>query len=140
MVLCDFAGVGPMVTSVEFDSLRDRNFGFEALVEPLAAEPLLRQIARYDADDAARVRDLIRDRAGLDRTVERLVAIYEEVLSEDRSAPIAHRGLRLDRWAWRERFLLRLHWAWMSVPRRQRERIKRLPGFRRVLGGVRRLL
>lgn len=140
VVLCDYAGVGPMVTSLEFDSLRDRNFGFEALREPLAPEPILREIARYDAEEAAKVRDLIRARAGLEEAVERLVAIYHEVLAEHRSAVPSRGSRRVDAGAWRERFFLRLYWAWMAIPRTHRERIKRLPGFRRVLVGVRRRL
>jgi len=35
VILCDFSGVGPMVTSTVFDGLRPLNFGFEALRDPL---------------------------------------------------------------------------------------------------------
>ena len=139
VVLCDYAGVGPMVTSAEFDWLRVRNFGFEALREPLAPEPLVREIARYDPDDAARVRDLIRDRAGLEATVQKLVAIYRGVLAEHRPE-VRSRGRRLAERAWREGFFLRLYWAYTSIPLRYRERIKRLPGLRRVIGRLRRLV
>jgi hypothetical protein len=140
VVLCDFAGAGPMVTSAQFDSLQERNFGFEALREPLAPAPNHREIARYDADDATRVRDLIRARAGLEGAVERLVAIYREVLAEYRSE-VPSRGSRgLNEWSWREGYLLRLYWAWMSIPRQRREWIARLPGVRRVIDGLRRLM
>lgn len=138
VVLCDYAGVGPMVTAAQFDWLRDRNFGFEALTEPLAPEPILREIARYDAADATRVRDLIRARSGLEGTVDRLVATYLEVIAEHRAAVPSREFRRIDAGAWRERSALRLHWAWMAIPRRQRERIKRLPGLGRLLGAVRR--
>ena len=114
VVLCDYAGVGPMVTAAQFDWLRDRNFGFEALREPLAAAPILREIARYDPDEAARVRDLIRARAGLEETVERLVAIYREVLAEHRSDVPSRGSQRVDEGSWRERLVLRLYWAWTS--------------------------
>jgi glycosyl transferase family 4 len=127
-------------TAAEFDWLRDRNFGFEALRQPLAPAPILREIARYDADDAARVRDLIRARAGLEGAVGRLVEIYSEVIAEHRSEAPSHRPLRLPEWAWRERVVLGLHRAWVSIPVRHRERIKRLPGFRRAIRGVRRLM
>ena len=140
VVLCDYAGVGPMVTIAEFDSLRERNFGFEALREPLAPAPILREIARYDPDDAARVRDLIRAHAGLDQTVEKLVAVYREVLAEHRSAVPSRGSRRVDAGAWRERSFLRLYWAWMAIPRRHRERIKRFPGMQSLINGVRRLM
>lgn len=137
VVLCDYAGVGPMVTSAEFDLLRDRNFGFETLREPLAVRPILREITRYDPVDAERVRDLTRAAAGVDRTVERLVTTYHDVLVEHRSeAPAPH---RLDEWSRRESLLLRLYWAYASIPWKLRERINRLPGLRRVIDGLRRL-
>lgn len=140
VVLCDYAGVGPMVTAAEFDWLRDRNFGFEALREPLAAAPILREIARYDAADAASVRDLIRARAGLEGAVGRLVEIYSEVIAEHRSETRSRRPGRLPEWAWRERLALGLHRAWVSIPVRHRDRIKRLPGLPRAIRGVSRLL
>ena len=138
VVLCDYAGVGPMVTAAQFDWLRDRNFGFEALNEPLAPAPIQREIARYDPADATRVRDLIRARAGLEGAVDQLVGSYRDVIAEHRSAVPSHGVRRVDAGAWRERFALRLHWAWMAMPRRHRERIKRLPGLRRILDAVRR--
>lgn len=138
VVLCDYAGVGPMVTAAQFDWLRDRNFGFEALREPLGKAPILHEIDRYDRDEAARVRDLIRERASLEGTVQRLVATYREVLAEyRREVPTRGRRQAAER-AWRERFFLRLYWAWMSIPRHRRERIKRLPGVRSVITGLRR--
>jgi glycosyltransferase involved in cell wall biosynthesis len=140
VVLCDYAGVGPMVTAAEFNWLRDRNFGFEALREPLSPAPILREIARYDAGAAARVRDLIRARAGLEGAVGRLVEIYSEVIAEHRSEMPSHRPGRLPESAWRERLVLGLHRAWVSIPVRHRERIKRLPGLRRAIRGVRRLI
>lgn len=137
VVLCDYAGVGPMVTAAEFDWLRVRNFGFETLREPLGKAPILREIGRYDPDEAARVRDLIRERASLPAAVATLVGAYREVLAEDRSevATPAVTG-----WSRREEVLLRLYWASTSIPRRHRERIKGLPGLRRLVARLRGLM
>jgi hypothetical protein len=52
VILCDFSGIGPIVTSTRFEELRPLNFGFEALRDPLEPEHLLREIARYDPEDA----------------------------------------------------------------------------------------
>jgi hypothetical protein len=87
VVLCDFSGVGPLVTSAEFERLRPLNFGFAAMTEPLAPEPLLREIARYDAADAARVRDLLRATAGLDASVVQLETIYRQIIAEQSEIP-----------------------------------------------------
>jgi glycosyl transferase family 4 len=137
VVLCDYAGVGPMVTSDQFDSLRERNFGFETLREPLHSAPILREIARYDPFDAERVRDLTRASAGVEGIVEKLVTTYREVIAEQRSKAPA--PLRADDWSRFESARLRLYWTYTSIPWRHRRRINRLPGLRHVINGLRRL-
>ncbi len=140
VILCDFSGVGPMVTAAGFDELRPLNFGFEALRDPLGPEPLLREIARYDPEDAERVRDLLRSRAGLVAAVESLVAIYEEVIAEHRRARSHSNARASDRWSIRETLFLRLYWRWLAMSPRHRERLSRLPGVHAIKRGVRRLL
>lgn len=80
VILCDFSGVGPMVTSKEFDSLRLMNFGFQALTKPLDARTLLTEIARYDPEDAIRVRDRIRSEANLEGAGKNLISLYQSVI------------------------------------------------------------
>ena len=140
VILCDFSGVGPMVTSSQFDELRPLNFGFETLRDPLQPEPLLREIARYDPEDAARVRDLIRSRAGLVPAVESLVAIYHEAIAEHRRERTGSNARRPERWSIREPLFLRLYWQWSSMSPRHREKLKRLPGVRVIKRGLRRFL
>lgn len=140
VVLCDFAGVGPMVTSAQFDELRPLNFGFEALREPLRREPLLREIARYDPADAARVRDLIRSTASLSTAVEGLVRIYHDVVAEE--SPPATRATISPAWrpmAFRHWIFLQLFWMWQRIPVRGRETLKKFPGVSTLLGALRRL-
>jgi len=86
VVLCDSGGAGPMVTSDDLDRLRFENFGVRLLREPLQPEALLRQIERYDAKDAARVRDMVRATAGLEMAVDQLLRIYQEVIEEQKTA------------------------------------------------------
>ena len=137
VILCDSSGVGPMVTSARFDELRPLNFGFEALCDPLEPEILLREIARYDPDDAARVQDLVRSRAGLVPAVERLVAIYDEVIAEQPQG-LSHR--RPKRRPYRSTLYLRLYWRWTSVSPELREKLKRLSIVQITARGVRRIL
>jgi glycosyl transferase family 4 len=139
VILCDYSGVGPMVTSAEFDRLQPLNFGFDALRDPLEREPLLREIGRYDPEDAVRVRDLIRSRAGLVAAVERLTEIYDEAITEHRSARPHSIAPRPARWLIRERLFLRLYWRWMSLSQERRELLARLPGVQVVKHGARRL-
>jgi hypothetical protein len=87
VVLCDARGAGPMVTSGAVESLRPLNFGFRALTEPLVPDILVREIRRYDAIDAARACARIRDIAGRDPAIDRLVDLYQEVLAEFAASP-----------------------------------------------------
>jgi len=87
VVLCDAAGVGEMVTTNNLDRLRPLNFGIRALREAVSAEALAREIARYDANDAAEVSRRIRATAGRDAVIDELVSIYQEVLAESAGQP-----------------------------------------------------
>src|SRR5262245_14502833 len=65
VVLAEVVGIGPMVTAERFDELREANFGLRALWSPVSAEAVARQVARYDAADAALVSRRVRAVAGL---------------------------------------------------------------------------
>ncbi|MGH9765462.1 MAG: glycosyltransferase [Blastocatellia bacterium] len=83
VVLYDKAGLGPMVTSEEFDRLRSLNFGIRTLaVSRVTTEAVEDQISRYDPVDAARVSSRIRAEAGCDAVVENLISLYQEVIWE----------------------------------------------------------
>jgi len=84
VVLCDFAGAGPMVTSENFDHLRAMNFGAGVLVNPLQPEYIRAEIARYDATDAGRVSQRVRQEAGVEAATRRWIALYTEVIEESR--------------------------------------------------------
>jgi glycosyltransferase involved in cell wall biosynthesis len=133
VILCDFGGTGPLVTSRNLEDLRPLNFGFEALRNPLDPDHLLTQIACYDADDAARVRDRIRSSASLEAAVGGLVTIYGQVLE-------AHRLPRMQQastppWApWTLPIRLRmLRWYYRALQLAVTPagmRLKRVPGWR----------
>ncbi|HEV2705921.1 MAG TPA: glycosyltransferase, partial [Pyrinomonadaceae bacterium] len=82
VILCDMFGSGPLVTTDEFERLRRLNFGMRSLDRPINAEVLGREIARYDAADAAEVSRRVRASAGLDSLVEEIVELYGEVIAE----------------------------------------------------------
>lgn len=89
VILCDAMGMGPRVTSANLAELRPLNFGLRALREPVTAEGLRREIARYDPADAMAVSRAIRAQAGTESMVDRLCALYDEVVAEHRAAPAA---------------------------------------------------
>ncbi len=94
VILCDCGGVGPMVTSRNFDELRPLNFGYQALTEPHTPEVIMRRIEQYDPLDAAAVRDLLRAAAGLDTAAQTLVRSYQEVIAEYRERRPISAGIR----------------------------------------------
>jgi glycosyltransferase involved in cell wall biosynthesis len=86
VVLCDVEGAGPLVTAGDAARLFDLNFGLAALTVPATAGHLAEQIARYDAADAAAVSRWLRDHAGAERALDRIVDLYRRVRDEAASA------------------------------------------------------
>lgn len=91
VVLCDAAGSGPLVTTGDLDRLRRLNFGIRALSEKVDSDLLEREIARYDANDAAEVSRRVRASADLDSVVDNALALYHEVITEFRDRAAANR-------------------------------------------------
>jgi glycosyltransferase involved in cell wall biosynthesis len=81
VVLCDFAGVGPYVREADFDAMRRKNFGYALLTEPLSADALVNQMARYDAADAAALSARVRTEASLGKAAMQWESVYLGVLS-----------------------------------------------------------
>lgn len=86
VVLCDEAGVGPMVTASELDQLQRSNFGIRTLRDKADPQIILRELARYNPIDAAEVSRRVRATSGLDVVVDQIVDLYQEVLAEYRPA------------------------------------------------------
>lgn len=82
VVLCDKVGVGPMVTTSEMDQLRRLNFGVRTLQGSVNPDVLEKEIARYDAADAAEVSRRIRNGAGREAAIDQIVALYKDVVEE----------------------------------------------------------
>jgi hypothetical protein len=97
VVLCDARGLGPMVTSAEFDDLRKWNFGMRLLIHQPSADRILAEVARYDPADVQALREKVRTNANLDDAVAQYAALYERVIASHA------RGDAQDEW----RFYLR---------------------------------
>ena len=82
VILSDLSGLGPMVTTGELERLNRLNFGVRALREPVRAETIAQELARYDADDARSVSRRLRASSGLEAAVDQIVNLYEEVIAE----------------------------------------------------------
>ncbi len=81
VVVCDAQGVGPLVTRREVEQLRKWNFGRRLLQQPLRADVIAAELARYDADDARQVSQHMRSVAGTERQLDRLLELYAAVIA-----------------------------------------------------------
>jgi Glycosyltransferase Family 4 len=113
VVLCDYRGVGPMVTSREFDRLRKLNFGHRALCNPIHPDVILSELDRYNPKDAAEVTRFVRSKASLSDMTDELISLYQEVLQE--YAVLGAPDADIER----QDVANFLHW--MSCSRKQRE-------------------
>lgn len=124
VVLCDAVGAGPMVRASTFDALQPLNFGREALTVPVSADLVMRRLAEFDPDDAGRVRDLVRARASLSATLDRLELTYAECVREGAPAGALSLGahLRLRR----DLLGVRGYWWWLSLSPAQQALFRRV--------------
>jgi hypothetical protein len=82
VVLLGVERMGPLVASADFDRLRRWNFGTRAIQGPVDPERVLREIRRYDAQDAARVSERLRREASFETALDALLGVYAEALEE----------------------------------------------------------
>jgi len=89
VVLCDQAGLGPMVTTTNLESLRRLNFGIRTLQQTID-DPggVEKEIARYDATDAMEVSCRVRRVCGFEDALTEIVALYSEVIAEHEQSPL----------------------------------------------------
>ena len=126
VILCDAAGSGPLVTTGELDRLRRLNFGIRALSEPVDSDALVRQIARYDPEDAAEVSRQVRLSSDLGSVIDDALALYREVIEEAR----AHTVCRTE-----ENRAMAEYLRWMTLTgRRKQAEVERMLANSLTLG------
>ena len=92
VVVADVPGIAGMVRHENLPEWRRWNFGRRLLTAPHDVELLCTEIARYDADDAARCTEYVRTHYGLDAVIDQLVVEYERVLEDWGSGAVDHRA------------------------------------------------
>ncbi|HWA62930.1 MAG TPA: hypothetical protein VG939_16230, partial [Caulobacteraceae bacterium] len=83
-LVCDARGLAGMARAADFDAWRGWNFGRRLLTAPVTAEGVGEALATYDADDAAALSARVRAECGLEPAIDRLEALYAEVMAADR--------------------------------------------------------
>lgn len=81
VILCDQTGLGPMVNSREVAELRKWNFGMRTLQSPITPMRIITELNRYDAGDARRVSDYIREHSAATRLIPEYSSLYEKVMT-----------------------------------------------------------
>lgn len=89
VVLCDYGGVGPLVSPGNFARLMPMNFGFQALVQPITVDALMTQITAYSPRNSAQVCELIRGAASIQARVAGIEAEYREVITDFESGGVS---------------------------------------------------
>ena len=81
VIVCDSHGLGGLVTSENYSSFRRLNFALRSLVKPISVETIVAELRTFNVDDAARVSELARSEVSLDTQLDRLLAIYDSIIS-----------------------------------------------------------
>lgn len=81
VILCGREGMGPMITSDNFETLRNDNFGRRCLTEPLETGSVLTALDTYARTDHGVMHNLARTRLGMDEMVDQWLAAYRTLLA-----------------------------------------------------------
>jgi len=87
VIVLDGRGFAGLVTYDVVSTWRQNNFGLRLLKRPVSTELILDAIDHYDAADAQRVCNFIRANSSLDQYLDRLEAMYREVIAESAENP-----------------------------------------------------
>jgi len=88
VIVCDAAGLAGMVTEYNYADWRDLNFGVRTLSRAITVETILAELDAYDATQAQRVTQRIREEADMERAVDTIVETYAQAIAEHRASPV----------------------------------------------------
>ncbi|MDO8381332.1 glycosyltransferase [Phenylobacterium sp.] len=130
VVVCDARGLAGLVTSNNVERLRDLNFGLRSLVNPVTVEAIAAEITLYDAAEAGRVSERVREFADLEPMLDRLETLYGEAIAAASAQPAAEAARRQAMLAFLSETLPRgrasPHWPWMTERQALLAQIQRL--------------
>lgn len=109
VIVTDYAGLGGMVTTENVARMRRLNFGARTMQTDRTTEAsILRELSLYNAEDAAKVSDFIRQDADMAASVTRWIALYDSLLDAAPASPQSSRAQ--DREALLKAGATYLHW------------------------------
>ena len=81
VVVCDAAGLGPLVTLENFETLRRLSFGNPCMTEPVESGRVAARFADVTAEKTRGVSDGVRATCGIANTIGRLESVYQRALT-----------------------------------------------------------
>ena len=88
VILCDFRGLGGMVSSVNFDKFRRLNFGWRTLTREIEAETIYTEIRKYHPNECKALANRIEQEASLDKFVTNILKLYKDTIANDTHEPV----------------------------------------------------
>jgi hypothetical protein len=82
VIVSDLRGMAGLLTMEGLEEMRVLNFGARTLQRPVTKENVLRELDRYDPEEAARVSRYVRQANDADLLAEQFADLYEEILGE----------------------------------------------------------
>ncbi len=83
VIISDYAGLGSHISMDNVEKMRQLNFGVRTMqAQRSTSDNILRELQRYDARDAEKVRDYIRKHADMEKSVERWIERYEQIIAQ----------------------------------------------------------
>lgn len=80
LIVCDFRGLGGMVTPENYQYFRENNFGMATMTRAHDVHLIIEEIAKYDATQVRMVSDRIRKEADFNRYVDQMIRLYKQVV------------------------------------------------------------
>lgn len=82
VVVCDAAGLGPLVTAENFEMLRLLSFGNPCMTDRIDEVGVSARLAQVSTGEVERVSAVVRETCGLGRTIDRLEKVYAAAVAE----------------------------------------------------------
>ena len=76
VICCDVEGMGPIVTTGNFERLYQANFGLSILQTPVSTGSLIEELGKYNAHDATEVFRMAREVLDMRRAVDTILDVY----------------------------------------------------------------
>ena len=80
VIVCDEFGLGPMVTSDNYQLVRELNCGRRLLQNEMSEENILRELNKYDPSQQTIVVQKMREEGSLNKLVDNWLLLYQEII------------------------------------------------------------